>query len=218
MDNFRVPTPPPHEEPLPLSEALGVQRGPNVMIRDTFTNRGQGLFATRNLPTDHRIINGEDAVLSGHPLSLRPKWNDLTHRKRDELKQIFRNLRAIPTEGTLSSRPMDMDHVRLLENFRQEYGFQDPQGRRCHFYKTACFINHACGKCAQASFQIDGEWPYRINVKLNEPVRADEEIFIHYGKKKLPYGCAVCTKKETTSFGGRLMNKLRKLLRRNREE
>ncbi|KAG8674446.1 hypothetical protein FPOAC2_00467 [Fusarium poae] len=220
--HFRFPSSPPLP-PQPYQEEVpAAQEGLNdIEIRPTLIGRGYGLFATRELPRGYKIIHEEEPVLSGHPLSLQPKWNTLSHRKRDQLKQMFRTLRAIPTERVLSSMSIDRDLVRILENFRKEYGFKDPEGRRCCFYRTACYINHACGKCAQASWCVDNQQPNCISVTLNRPVKAGEEIFIHYGKKNLSYGCAVCTKEngpKKTSFLERSKNKLSRWLRRNREE
>lgn len=143
----------------------------------------------------------------------------MTPRRRNELKQIFTSLQNIPTEKDLSGR--NDPHTTAIEDFRREYAFQDTAGRRCLIYKLASHINHACSKCAQARFSVDPDELHCIDVLLLKSVEADEEIFIHYGKKKLPFGCAICDEQRRPRKGWR--DKLgkfdpRRLLRRNHQE
>ncbi|CZS75580.1 unnamed protein product [Fusarium graminearum] len=170
-----------------------------VEIRETSTKRGRGLFATQDIASGTNVIRDELPVLNGNFLSL-----------------ILQN---IPTEKDLSGR--NDPHTTAIEDFRREYAFQDTAGRRCLIYKLASHINHACSKCAQARFSVDPGELHCIDVLLLKSVEADEEIFIHYGKKKLPFGCAICDEQRRPRKGWR--DKLgkfdpRRLLRRNHQE
>ncbi|KAH7197039.1 uncharacterized protein B0J16DRAFT_313367 [Fusarium flagelliforme] len=140
-----------------------------VEIRDTNTERGRGLFATRDLFKRYRIIDNEEPIFNTFPI-----------------------LHNIPTDRALrTGRPnKDEEWEKLLERFKREYGFGDIAGRGSHFYALACHINHGCENCANARFVVGG--PFCINVLLKKPVRVDEEILVNYGKENLTHGCARC--------------------------
>jgi predicted RNA-binding Zn-ribbon protein involved in translation (DUF1610 family) len=107
--------------------------------------------------------------------------------QREELTRTFAPLRNMPTR-----RNLNIIQKRRLRKFKRNYAFQDPMGTRALIYGLASHINHACPDCAQAIFLVEAKNPHEITVRLQKNVRADEEIFIHYGKSRLNFDCPLC--------------------------
>ncbi|KAF4453841.1 hypothetical protein F53441_3527 [Fusarium austroafricanum] len=139
----------------------------DVEVRSTGTTRGVGLFALRDLPR---------------------RQNSAGISRRQNIADSFPILQGIPR--VLQLQPQDLP-ARLLEQFRADYAFSEPAGRKALIYHNASKINHACPLCANATWNVDPQNPWMIEVRVNRDVYQGEEIFIHYGKPVL-FGCAVC--------------------------
>jgi hypothetical protein len=167
------------------------RRSPAVQIRFTGTERGRGLFANRNLTRDQIIIEESPILTSNHGL-LRVDWNLTTLTTRQETVNLFSRLAQIPTDRALVANE---SFETILEDFKRDYAFQDPAGRRALIYRNASHINHACRYCANAEWIIDAEEPHQIMVRATKRIRANKEIFINYGWGNLPFACSECARK-----------------------
>lgn len=107
---------------------------------------------------------------------------------------MYPGLRKVPDGGDDAFKERDK---KRLESFISDYAFSDPQRDRAHIYELTCYINHACGSCANAEFWVDSGWPNSITVKLVQDVKMDDEIFICYHKPNLCFGCALCRQGQT---------------------
>ncbi|KAI5466222.1 hypothetical protein BGZ63DRAFT_400620 [Mariannaea sp. PMI_226] len=155
--------------------------------------RGQGIFAAEPLFSGHTIVVEEPAISCIHwrqrggKRTIGDVWNRLSAERRNELGTSFSKLSAIPIEGNASRRDR-----KKLETFVQEYGFRDSGLSNAHIYHIGSHINHACLQCANAEFWINSEHPYNITIRLTKNVDPGMEIFIHYNKEGLVYGCGSC--------------------------
>ncbi|CAM1506695.1 Fc.00g063360.m01.CDS01 [Cosmosporella sp. VM-42] len=114
-------------------------------------------------------------------------WAKLTRKQRFDLRHTFRRLKTISPNPTL-----DEGDGRKLERFIDDYGFWDGRHSHAHIFDLACHINHACPRCANAGHYVDAAEPNTMTIRTMRKIRPGEELFIHYGKSDLPYGCAVC--------------------------
>jgi hypothetical protein len=178
------------------------RRSPAVQICYTGTERGRGVFANRNLTRDQIIIEESPILTSSNGL-LRADWNLTALTTRQEAVNLFFRLRHIPTDRALvANEPFET----ILEDFRRDYAFQDPAGRRALIYRNASHMNHACRYCANAEWIIDAEEPHQITVRVTKRVGANKEIFINYGWGNLPFACSECARKSAkrnTELAGR---------------
>ncbi|KAM5355731.1 hypothetical protein ACJ41O_002377 [Fusarium nematophilum] len=173
----------------PLSQNLDA-----VVILSTHDHRNLGLFATQDFPARHKIIVERPLVSCihfcqqyGKVKNIYKVWTRLTHQRRRELTLAFTPLRKIPVEKTLS-----ISNQLKLEKFIEDYAFWDPNRSRAHVFRLTSHINHACTSCANAQHWTDLDFPNYMTVTLVKPVQTGDEIFIHYGKRRMGFGCAVC--------------------------
>jgi hypothetical protein len=177
-----------------LIRTIVLRRIPAVEIRHTGTERGRGVFAKRNLTCNRIIIDKELPILTSNRESLRADWNLTTMRTRREVADLFSRLENIPTDrAVVANEPSEM----ILEDFRRDYAFQDPNGWRSLIYRAASHLNHACTDCANAECVVDAEEPHPITVKVTKRVRANKEIFMNYRDDwgNLPFICPECARK-----------------------
>ncbi|TFB06063.1 hypothetical protein CCMA1212_001871 [Trichoderma ghanense] len=170
-----------------------------VVIQDTNTRRGLGIFATSDLLPDHLILSEQPALSFWMPrdvsmASMRrefeAQWCELLVHEQEALRAEFPKLRPVPS----GRRTLSLFQSIILYNFALEYSYSSPDGDFAHIYSLASRINHACRGCANAvRGGMDWYDPHRINITLVKPVKAGEEILIHYNTaegRKL--ACAVC--------------------------
>lgn len=163
-----------------------------VYIGDTGTARGLGVFASHNLSKGHKIIVEKPAISCIHfkqHKTAAAEWQKLPVSKQQELVSRFRKLKGVPV-GTRV--PLDKKQIKRLESFIGDYGFSDPNRGRAHVFSLTSHINHACRSCANAQHWTDGIEGNHMTVKLIKDVSAGDEIFVHYNRTKLGFGCAVC--------------------------
>lgn len=180
-----------------LIRTIFPHRTPAVRIRHTGTERGRGLFANRNLTRHQIIIDEESPILTSSHDSLRADWNLTTLETRQEVARLFSRLENIPTDRALAANEPSET---IIENFRRDYAFQDPAGRRALIYRTASHMNHACAYCANAEWNVDAEEPHQITVRVTQRVRANKEIFINYGWGNLPFACSECARRSAKRY------------------
>ncbi|KAL6869880.1 hypothetical protein ACO1O0_001212 [Amphichorda felina] len=165
-----------------------------ISIRNTGDKRGLGVFSNHDFPNKHVVIF-ETPVLTTISISIgrrkfnsvAKEWLKLSQAKKVELQESFRKLRGISIDP-----PFSRSDQKRLKKFVAEYAFREMiPTDRAYIFKLACHINHACADCANCTTWVDSDGPHRISVKLRKPVRAGDELFIHYGKP-LRYQCAVC--------------------------
>lgn len=183
------------------SDTLSLGRHVNnweaVAIRETFTSRGRGIFVTGNLDRGHKIIVEEPVFTAALPWpqsrwgsSIAQEWCRLPLDHQLRLKAVFRKRLRYVTTG---SEKLGWFHRILLEDFMMEYAFVNPQKSLAHVYLLGSHINHACIRCANAQQWTDSAEPHRIRVTLVKPLKAGEEVFIHYNRQVgHSFGCAVC--------------------------
>ncbi|KAF4999132.1 hypothetical protein FDECE_11595 [Fusarium decemcellulare] len=194
------PLPPPLAVHLPDSSSTPSPPNPLVRnedaveIRSTQSHRNLGVFAKQDFPSRHKIILERPAISCIHFTqgwasykNVGVVWNSLPEQRRTGLSQAFTSLRHMPTD-----KDVDWSQRKKLETFIEEYAFSDPQRRKAHIFRLASHINHACTRCANAEHWTDSVHPHPIKITLVRDVKKDEEIFIHYGKKRMSFGCAVC--------------------------
>lgn len=163
-----------------------------VYIGDTGTNRGLGVFASHNLSKGHRIIIEKPAISCVHfkqHKTVAAEWQKLPVSKQQELVSRFRKLKGVPVGRRVA---LDKKQIKCLESFIGDYGFSDPNRGRAHVFSLTSHINHACRSCANAQHWTDGIEGNHMTVKLVKDVRAGDEIFVHYNRPKLGFGCALC--------------------------
>lgn len=180
-----------------------------VAIEHTRTWRGFGLYATKDLPKDHKILLERPLMTSTYFRFGRHRihtadesWKKLSQVQRAELRGSFRKLRSLPLGRTLERLER-----RRLEKFIMEYSFRDlSRDSDAHIFKFACHINHACSNCANAISMVDSAWPNRITVKLRADVKVHQEILIPYGKK-VSFRCAICQPSKFRLLVGYMLQK-----------
>lgn len=190
-----------------------------ISIRNTGDKRGLGVFSNHDFPNKHVVIF-ETPVLTTISISIgrrkfnsvAKEWLKLSQAKKIELHESFRKLRGISIDP-----PLSRSDKKRLKKFVAEYAFREMiPTDRAYIFKLACHINHACADCANCTTWVDSDGPHRISVKLRKPVRAGDELFIHYGKP-LRYQCAVCRSsrsRRALAVVGRAASNLGMLVRR----
>lgn len=164
-----------------------------VVVKDTKSRRGRGVYARVDLPKGHPVIVEEPMISCIHwrqrkgIKNVGEQWMKLTPKARSDLRNTFPKLLGIKSDKTLSSSGR-----KKLEQFIDEYAFWDGRRDWAHIYHLGSLINHACGSCANAYHWTDAEAPNLQTIRLSRDVVAGEELFIHYGKRNLSYGCGVC--------------------------
>ncbi|EGX94012.1 hypothetical protein CCM_02283 [Cordyceps militaris CM01] len=162
-----------------------------LYIHETGTPRGLGVFAGRDLRKGRRIIDEPPTFSCIHWPGKRTaaeEWLKLRHGHRDKMRVWYRKLRNMAHGGNDTFQQKDK---KTLEKFVDDYAFHDPQREKAHIYRLASYINHACKRCANAEFWVDGDTK-KIQVKLIRDVKDGDEIFIFYNRHNLGFGCAVC--------------------------
>ncbi|KAL7803746.1 hypothetical protein V8C44DRAFT_352897 [Trichoderma aethiopicum] len=177
-----------------------------VIIKDTKTGRGHGLFATRDLLPGHLLLSEQpalsfwiprDVTMANMRRDFEAQWCDLLHHEQEALRAEFPQLRPVPSgRWTLS-----LFQSIMLYNFALEYSYSSPDGDFANIYSLASRINHACRGCANAVRGMDWYEPHRILITLAKPVKAGEEILIHYNT--MEGSKLACADEWRLRFGGR---------------
>ncbi|KAF4978092.1 hypothetical protein FZEAL_5482 [Fusarium zealandicum] len=172
-----------------------------VGVRATRTRRNLGVFANRDFPLGYKIIFERPAISCVHwsmrngRKNIGDVWTESSEERRFYLCATFASLRNVPCERAISE-----SHKRDLETFIEEYGFWDPPRRMAHVYALTSHINHACIRCANAQQWTDSERPNCITVTLVKPVQQGDEIFIHYNRRRMRFGCGVCGTRKNPDY------------------
>ncbi|KAL7819667.1 hypothetical protein V8C26DRAFT_23845 [Trichoderma gracile] len=169
-----------------------------VVVQDTNTRRGHGLFATTDLVPDHLLLSEQPALSFWMPRDVsmanmrrefEAQWCDLLVHEQEALRAEFPRLRPVPS----GRRTLSLFQSIMLYNFALEYSYSSPDGDFANIYSLASRINHACRGCANAVRGMDWYEPHRILITLVKPVKAGEEILIHYNTMEgSKFACAVC--------------------------
>lgn len=163
-----------------------------IEIQETGTNRRLGVFAVQDWPKGHKIIIEDPAISCIHwhgQRTISKEWQKLSTTKQQELQSCFRKLRYLPIG---SKKPLQKKDRQRLERFVKDYAFWDPRRSKAHIFKLTSHINHACISCANAQHWTDSASPFSMTVTLVRPVKAGEEIFVHYNRSNISFSCAVC--------------------------
>jgi hypothetical protein len=154
---------------------------------------GLGVFTKYACPSRTKIIDEAPLVSSifwgqrHGKRDIAKVWEEaLNDISRDLIRARFQQLRDVPDLPTRKHKDR-----KKLERFVEQYAFWDTSRTKAHIYWWTSMINHACVTCANAEFWIT---PERAVVRLVKPLAADEELFIHYNRAGLAFGCAVCSK------------------------
>ncbi|EGR50981.1 uncharacterized protein TRIREDRAFT_105133 [Trichoderma reesei QM6a] len=169
-----------------------------AVVQDTKTRRGYGLYATSDLLPDHLLLSEQPALSFWMPRDvnmanmrkeIEAQWCDLLIHEQEALREEFPKLRSVPS----GRRALSLFQSIMLFNFALEYSYSSPDGDFANIYSLASRINHACRGCANAVRRMDWYEPHRILITLIKPVKAGQEILIHYNTMEgSKLACAVC--------------------------
>lgn len=163
-----------------------------IEVRDTKSKRDLGMYARYDIPNNTKIIEEVPAISCVHwkgKKTIAQEWLKLPVSEQQSLVNGLHRLKGLPV-GALTLKPKE---VKQLEAFIRDYGFLDPQKARAHIFPFTGHINHACARCANAQLWVDSAEPHSMTVTMVKDVKADDEIFIHYNRNDLAFGCALCS-------------------------
>lgn len=162
-----------------------------IEVRDTQSKRGLGMYARYDIPKNTKIIEEAPAISCVHwkgKKTIAQEWLRLPIAKQQSLVDGLHRLKGLP----VGAKTLMDKEVKQLEGFIRDYAFLDPQKAKAHIFPFTGHINHACARCANAQLWVDSADPHKMTVRMVKDVRADDEIFIHYNRNDLAFGCALC--------------------------
>ncbi|KAK7226348.1 hypothetical protein V2G26_014351 [Clonostachys chloroleuca] len=162
-----------------------------LRVAETGTIRGLGVFAKANVSQGHRVIFERPvmscAAATLTDASLYYEWTKIGVEGQNRLKRLFWKLRLLP-----SSENPGFYTMRRLKSFVREHAYlQKSDPKKANIYKWCSYLNHACGKCANADYTVDS-FSGAISVTTTRPVQAGEEVIVNYNRGKQNLHCTAC--------------------------
>ncbi|KAH7328897.1 hypothetical protein B0I35DRAFT_418688 [Stachybotrys elegans] len=165
-----------------------------VQKENTRSRRGQGVYTKRRLEAKRVVIEEAPAIWC---IFWKERWgkrdivsvweDEFSDAQRNKARHRFKRLKDLPDR-------LDKKQKKQIMRFVKDYAFWGGAKDKAFIYSLGSHINHACADCANATVTIESEVPNIMGVRLRQILEPGQEIFIHYGRSKLPFGCAVCSK------------------------